>query len=41
MSKPGPCRCDPATVRSYYDHVGEKCRECGKYRPRPKREPVA
>lgn len=41
MSKPAPCRCDPVTARSYYDTKGERCRSCGLYRPRPKREPAA
>ncbi len=26
------CQC-PDGTRSYYDQVGERCRECGRYRP--------
>lgn len=33
MSK--SCTCPPSTV-SYYDDKGERCRDCGLYRPRPK-----
>lgn len=35
------CRC-PAYTPSYYDAKGERCRDCGLYRPRaPKPEPAA
>ncbi len=26
------CQC-PDGTRSYYDQAGERCRECGRYRP--------
>jgi hypothetical protein len=35
---PKPCTC-PSDTRSYFDEKGERCRECGKYRP--KQEPAA
>ncbi len=33
MSRP-VCTC-PEDTRSYYDEKGKRCRDCGRYRPRP------
>ncbi len=39
MSRPA-CTC-PDGTRSYYDEKGQRCRDCGRYRPRPPKREVA